>query len=129
MKIASVVARYLLGVLFVVFGLNGFLHFIPMAPPPGVAGQFLGAIFVSHFYVVLFLLQLVGGLLLLSGRYVALGLVLLAPVIVNIVLFHVFMAPSGLPMAALIVVLWLLVAAGVRTAFAGILQARAPQAV
>ena len=120
MKIASLIARYLLGLIFVVFGANGFLHFIPMPPPPGVAGQFMGALFVSHVLVVIFLLQLAGGLLLLAGRYVPLALVLLGPVIVNIVLFHAFMAPSGLPLATVVVLLWLLVAWSVRSAFEGI---------
>ena len=120
MKIASLIARYLLGLIFVVFGANGFLHFIPMPPPPGVAGQFMAALFVSHVLVVIFLLQLAGGILLLAGRYVPLALVLLGPVIVNIVLFHAFMAPSGLPLATVVVLLWLLVAWSVRSAFEGI---------
>ena len=120
MKIASLISRYLLGLIFVVFGANGFLHFIPMPPPPGVAGQFMGALFVSHVLVVIFLLQLAGGVLLLAGRYVPLALVLLGPVIVNIVLFHAFMAPSGLPLATVVVLLWLLVAWSVRSAFEGI---------
>ncbi len=120
MKIASMVARYLLGLIFLIFGSNGFLHFIPMPPPPGVAGQYMGALFVSHLLVVIFLVQLLGGILLLAGRYVSLGLVLLGPVIVNIVLFHAFMAPSGLPMATLVVILWLLTAWSVREHLAGI---------
>ena len=95
-----------------------------MPMPDGTAGQFMGAIFVSHFYVVLFLLELIPAVLLLAGRYVPLALVLLGPVIVNIFLFHAFMQPSGLPLAVIVVVLWLLVAAGVRSAFRGILQAR-----
>src|ERR1700751_3449461 len=99
MKIAVLIARILLGLLFLVFGLNGFLHFIPMPPPTGLAGQFMGALFVSHFLVVLFLLQLIPAILLLLNRFVPLALVLLGPVVVNIVLFHAFMAPSGLPLA------------------------------
>ena len=124
MKIASTVARYLLGFIFLVFGLNGFLHFIPSPPPPGVAGQFLGALFVSHLLVVIFLLQLIPAILLLINRYVPLALVLLGPVIVNIVLFHAFMAPSGLPLALVVTVLWLLTAAGVHVAFHGIFRHR-----
>ena len=120
MKVASLIARYLLGLIFLVFGANGFLHFIPMPPPSGVAGQFMGALFVSHMLVVIFLLQLLGGILLLVGRYVALALVLLGPVIVNIVLFHSFMAPSGLPLATVVVILWLLTAWSVRESLAGI---------
>jgi len=124
MKIASTVARYLLGLIFLVFGLNGFLHFLPAPVPPGVAGQFLGALFVSHFLAVVFLLELIPAILLFLNRFVPLALVLLGPVIVNIVLFHALMAPSGLPLAAVVVVLWLLTAAGVRHAFTGILQHR-----
>ena len=124
MKITSTIARYLLGLIFFVFGLNGFLHFLPSPPPTGVAGQFIGALFVSHFLVVVFLLELIPASLLLLNRFVPLALVLLGPVIVNIVLFHALMAPSGLPLAAVVVVLWLLTAAGVRHAFTGILQHR-----
>jgi uncharacterized membrane protein YphA (DoxX/SURF4 family) len=120
MKVASLIARYLLGLIFLIFGANGFLHFIPMPPPTGVAGQFMGALFVSHMLVVIFLLQLLGAILLLVGRYVPLALVLLGPVIVNIVLFHSFMAPSGLPLATVVVILWLLTAWSVRESLAGI---------
>ena len=74
MKIASTIARYLLGLIFLTFGLNGFLHFIPMPPPTGVAAQFFfGALFVSRFYVVIFLLQTVAAVLLLANRYVPFG--------------------------------------------------------
>jgi putative oxidoreductase len=124
MRVAGLIARYLLGLIFVVFGANGFLHFIPMPPPPGVAGQFMGALFVSHVLVVVFLLELIPGILLLVGRYVPLALVLLGPVIVNILLFHAFMAPSGLPLAAVVVILWGLTAWTVRSAFAGIFESR-----
>jgi uncharacterized membrane protein YphA (DoxX/SURF4 family) len=121
MKIVTVIARILLGLLFLVFGLNGFLHFIPMQPPTGLAGQYMGALFLSHYLVVVFVLEAVGGLLLLINRYVPLALVLLGPVIVNIVLFHACLAPAGLPMALFAVALWLVVFAGVRGAFAGLL--------
>lgn len=126
MKIASLVARYLLGVIFLVFGLNGFLHFIPMPPPSGTAGQFMGALFVSHYMVVVFLLQVIPAILLLVNRYVPLALTLLAPIIVNIVMFHTLMAPEGLPLAIVVTVLWILTALGVRSAFAPLLQQQAP---
>src|SRR3984957_17784862 len=122
MKIASTIARYLLGVTFLTFGLNGFLHFIPMPPPTGVAAQFFGALFVSRLYVVLFLLQIVPALLLLVNRYVALALTILAPIIFNILCIHIFMAPAGLPLALLVTILWFLATWRVRSAFAGILQ-------
>jgi putative oxidoreductase len=122
MKIASKIARYLLGLTFLTFGLNGFLNFIPMPPPSGVAGQFFGALFVSRFYVVIFFLQVAAGVLLLANRYVPLALTILGAVIVNILCFHIFMAPAGLPLALVVTVLWFLTASNVRSAFAGILQ-------
>jgi putative oxidoreductase len=125
MRVAGLTARYLLGLIFLVFGANGFLHFIPMPPPSGVAGQFMGALFVSHVLVVVFLLELIPAILLLVGRYVPLALVLLGPVIVNIFLFHAFMAPSGLPLAIVVVILWVLTAWSVRPAFEGIFQSKA----
>src|SRR6202051_3072059 len=124
MKTASAVARYLAGVTFLVFGLNGFLHFIPLPPPTGVAGQFLGALFVSHYLWVIFGFQVIAAVLLLVNRYVSLAVAILAPVLVNILTFHALMAPSGLPFALFVTVLWALIFLDVRTAFAGLLQAR-----
>ena len=126
MKIITVIARFLLGLIFLVFGLNGFLHFIPSPPPSGTAGQFVGALFVSHYLVVVFLFQLVSAALLLINRYVPLALTLLAPIIVNILLFHALMALSGLPLALVVTVLWIVVFLSVRSAFAGLLQQRVP---
>jgi len=124
MQTASTVARYLAGVIFLVFGLNGFLHFIPLPPPSGVAGQFMGALFVSHYLTLIFALQVIGAVLLLANRYVPLALAILAPVIVNILSFHALMAPSGLPLALFVTVLWALVFVYVRSAFAPLFQAR-----
>jgi putative oxidoreductase len=126
MKTASTVARYLAGVIFLVFGLNGFLHFIPLPPPSGVAGQFMGALFVSHYLTLIFALQVIGAVLLLANRYVPLALAILAPVIVNILSFHALMAPSGLPLALFVTVLWALVFVQVRSAFTGLFQSRIP---
>src|SRR6266849_10528428 len=124
MKTASTIARYLAGVIFLVFGLNGFLHFIPLPPPSGVAGQFMGALFVSHYLTLIFALQVIGGVLLLANRYVPMALAVLAPVIVNILCFHALMAPSGLPLAFFAAVLWALIFVDVRPAFAALFQAR-----
>jgi putative oxidoreductase len=124
MKITSIIARFLLGLIFLVFGLNGFFHFIRMPPPTGVAGQFMGALFVSQYLVVVFALQLIGAVLLLINHYVPLALAILAPIIFNILLFHSLMAPSGLPLALVATTLWILVFLGVRSAFAGLLQPR-----
>lgn len=125
MKITTLLARCLLGFVFLVFGLNGFLHFIPVPPPTElVAGQYLGALFVSHYLVVIYLLQIIPGALLLANRFVPLALTLLGPVLANIVFFHVFMAPEGLPLPLILSVLWLVVAFRYRTTFAGLFRAR-----
>ncbi|SRR6266511_6235106 len=124
MRTASAIARYLLGVIFLVFGLNGFLHFIPLPPPSGVAGQFMGALFVSHYLTLIFGLQVIAAVLLLANRYVPLALAVLAPVIVNILAFHASMAPSGLPLALFVAVLWVVIFVDVRPAFAGLFQSR-----
>ena len=122
MKIATIIARSLLGLIFVVFGSNMFLHFIPMPPPPeGPAREFITALFVSHFLYVVGALQVVGGLLLFTGRWTPLGLTLVGPVIVNILLFHALMAPAGLPLAIVVSVLALLLLWNYRRNFAGIL--------
>src|SRR4029077_19846128 len=104
MKTVSVIARYLAGVVFLVFGLNGFLNFIPLPPPGGVAGQFMAALYASHYLWVIFSFQVVAAVLLLINRYVLLALAVVAPVIVNIIVFHALMAPSGLPLALFVAV-------------------------
>src|SRR5271169_119385 len=124
MKTASTIARYLAGVIFLVMGLNGFLNFIPFPPPSGVAGQFMGALYASHYLWVIFAFQVVAAILLLANRYVPLAVAVLAPVIVNILVFHALMAPSGLPLALFVAVLWALIFVDVRPAFTGLLQSR-----
>src|ERR1700689_1988502 len=129
MRTASVVARYLAGVIFLVMGLNGFLNFIPFPPPGGVAGQFMGALYVSHYLWVIFAFQVVAGVLLLINRYVPLAVAILAPVIVNILVFHTTMAPSGLPLALFVAILWAVIFVDVRPAFSGLFQSRVQQRV
>jgi putative oxidoreductase len=124
MKIITHISRFLLGLIFLVFGLNGFLHFIPMPPPSGVAGQFLGAIFVSKYLLVISGLQVIPGALLLINRYLPLALTILGPIIVNILLFHGLMNPAGLGLAVFVTILWGVVFVSVRSAFAGIFQTR-----
>lgn len=123
MKTFSSIARILLGLLFLVFGLNGFLQFIPMPPPPGLAGQYLGALFVSHYLAAVFILEVAGGALLLVNRFVPAALSLLGPVLVNILLFHCLLAPEGLPLALVAAVLWSVVFWRFRAAFSGIFKA------
>lgn len=124
MKIISTIARYLLGLIFAVFGLNGFLHFIPQPPIANpLAVQFFTAISSSHFALFLFAVQLLGGVLLLSGYFVPLALTLLAAVLYNILAIHLTLAPGiGLPLLAS--VLWLLVFFQYRQSFKGILTSK-----
>ena len=125
MKIVTLIARILLGLVFLVFGLNGFLNFLSMGPmPTGLAGQFMGALFLSHYYWVVAALQIAGGALLLANRFVPFALMLLGPVIVNIICYHVFLNPSGAPPAAMVTVLWLIVFYGNRQHFSGIFVQR-----
>jgi len=104
MKTAVLIARILLGVIFVVFGLNGFLQFLPQPAMPEAAIAFFGGLAASGYMLpLLFVSQLLGGTLLLVGM-VPLGVLILTPVIVNIVAFHVFLAP-GLPLAIIVTAL------------------------
>jgi putative oxidoreductase len=124
MKILTHISRFLSGLIFLLFGLNGFLHFIPMAAPSGIAGQFLGSMFVTKYLLFVFAIQLIGGVLLLINRYVPIALTILGPIVVNILLFHGLMEPAGLGLALLVTILWGVVFASARSAFAGIFQAR-----
>jgi uncharacterized membrane protein YphA (DoxX/SURF4 family) len=126
MKIAAMIARILMGLTFLVFGLNGFFHFIPSGPmPTGAAGEFTDAIVKSHFFMMVAVVQIVGGVLLLVNRFVPLALVILGPVIVNIFFFHLLMLPSGLPQAIVVVILWTIVAIREKQYLAGIFVQRA----
>jgi putative oxidoreductase len=123
MKILTIIARILLGLVFVFFGSNAFLHFLPMPPlPQGVTGEYLHAFFASGYVYVIGGFQVIGGLLLLIGRFVPLGLTILAAIIVNIWAFHLLMAPEGLPPAVVVTVLELFLIWSYRDRFAGILQ-------
>ena len=124
MRTASVIARYLAGVIFLIMGLNGFLNFIHFPPPTGTAAQFMGALYVSHYLWVIFAFQVIAGVLLLVNRYVPLAVAILAPVLVNIIVFHATMAPAGLPLAVFVALLWAVIFVNVRTAFSGLFQAR-----
>ena len=106
MKYAIIIVRVLLGLVFAVFGSNAFLHFIPVPPMQGDAGAFMGALLHSGYVYAIAAFQIVGGLcLLIGGRFAATGLLLVGPVIVNIVLYHIFLDRSGLPMAIVISIL------------------------
>jgi putative oxidoreductase len=124
MKIASVVARYALGLMFTVFGLNGLFPFLPQPPMVNpLAVQFFTAITASHFAWFVFAVEVLGGVLLLSGYFVPLALTLLAAVLYNILTFHITLE-AGIAPGLIACVLWLLVFASYRQSFAGIFSAK-----
>jgi putative oxidoreductase len=118
MKIVVVIARVLLGLMFVFFGLNGFLNFLPAPPLTGVPGAFLGALMTSHYVYLVCAVQVLGGLLLVVNQFVPLGLALLAPIIANIVTYHLTMQRSGAQLAILATILWVFLAWKFRAYFA-----------
>jgi uncharacterized membrane protein YphA (DoxX/SURF4 family) len=123
MKIATIIARILLGLVFVVFGSNIFLHFIPMPPQnPSLATDFSKALMESHYMYVVGFCQVAGGLILLTGRFIPLGLTLLGPVIVNILCFHIFMNHQGWQVASVVAALALFLLLRHRANFAGLLK-------
>ena len=122
MKIATLIARVLLGLVFVVFGSNAFLHFITAPPVSGPAGAFIGAMMDTGYVKVVGFCQVAGGLILLVGRFIPLGLTLLGPVIVNILCFHIFMNHQGLPLALVVAALALFLLWRHRANFAGLLK-------
>ena len=125
MKTAPIIARYLLGLMFTVFGLNGFLNFIHQPPPTNpLALQFFTVIFASHFAAFFFAVQLLAGLLLLSGFFVPLALALLAAELYNILAFHLTMSPATIPPALVACVLWILVFVQYRKSFKELFTAK-----
>jgi putative oxidoreductase len=125
MKIAVILAQVLLGLPFVVFGLNGFLRFLPAQLPPGDAGAFLGSTMHSHFVYLVSGVQVIAGALLLPQQFVPLALVLLGAEIANILTFHLTMAPQGAQMAILVALLWAFLFWAYRGSFAGMFARRA----
>jgi putative oxidoreductase len=118
MKIVVVIARVLLGLMFVFFGLNGFLNFLAAPPLTGVSGAFLGALMTSHYVYLVCAVQVLAGLFLLVNQFLPLGLALLAPVIANIVTYHLTMERSGPQLAILATILWAFLAWKFRAYFA-----------
>lgn len=124
MNIATLVARIVLGLIFTLAGLNGFLHFLPLPPKPAVATQFIGLLDATHYMVPVFALQLIGGLLFLVNRFVPLALTLIAPVLVNILLFHLLMDLHGTLPGAIATLCWAVVFHRHRQAFAPLFQVK-----
>ncbi len=127
MRIVVIVARVLLGLVFFVFGLNGFLHFMPNPPPPPPAAEFFGALIkTGYMFFLIFGTQVLGGALLLLGIAVPFALVILAPVVVNILFFHIYLAPALLPMALVVAAFELFLAWYYRHAFAPLFSSAPP---
>lgn len=126
MKMVSLIARILLSLLFLVFGLNGFLHFIPMGPAPtGLAGEFVNALMQSHYMLVVSALQVLGGFLVIIPRLAPLGLVILGPIVFNILLVHIFLIPAGLPLAVITALFWIGAAIPFRSALMCLITVKA----
>lgn len=103
MKTAILICRILLGLLYFVFGLNQFFHFIPMTPPTGDAGVFFTGMVASVYLIPLMgFFQTACGLCLLINKYVPLALLVIMPITLNILMFHIFLVPAGLGMAVAI---------------------------
>jgi putative oxidoreductase len=125
MKIVALIARILLGLIFVVFGSNMVFHFLPNPPlPPGPLLDFTTVMMSTHYLVVIGFFQAVPGLLLLINRYVPLALTVLAAQLVNILTTHILVMHGGLPLPLIVVALWIIVFWRVRAAFSGIFQAK-----
>ena len=123
MKIATLICRILLGLAFVVFGVFPFLTFLPQPPPPpGLAGDYVKVFIASHYSQVIGAMQLLSGLMLLSGKFVPLGLTILAAILFNILAFHLLMEPTGIVPGVVATLLWAVVFSRYRESFAGILK-------
>ena len=130
MQKAVLGARIVLGLIFTVFGLNGFFHFLPLPELSEEAGAFMGALAATgYMFPLIKLTEVVGGVMLLAGRFVPLGLTLLAPVVVNILLFHLVLDPAGMIMTVVLVVLQIFLAWAYRGSFTGVLSAGAKPTV
>jgi len=125
--ILPTIARVLMGLAFTVFGLNGFLHFMPepKTMPPGVGEFMAGVTAAKYFFPLLFGTQLLVGILLLLNLLVPLALVLIMPVLVNIILFHIFLQPAGIVPGAILMALDLYLAWVYRDAYRPLLTMRA----
>jgi uncharacterized membrane protein YphA (DoxX/SURF4 family) len=127
MRIMVIIARVLLGLVFFVFGLNGFLHFMPNPPPTPAAGEFFGALIkTGYMFFLIFGTQVLGGAMLLLGIAVPFALTILAPVVINIVFFHIFLSPGLLPMALVVAAFELFLAWYYRAAFGPLFSSTPP---
>lgn len=125
MKVVTLIARIILGLVFLIFGLNGFLNFLHGPLPPGDAGVFAGVLTRSHYVWLVAGTQVVAGALLLINRFVPFALVLSAALIVNILTFHAAMAPGSIGMGIVVAILWIILAVRFRAYFAPLFTQKA----
>lgn len=129
MKKSVLIARLLLGAIFLIFGLNGFFLFIPVPPMEGPAAEFMGALLGTGYMLPFWKsVEVIAGILLLSNRFVPFALAMLAPIVANILTFHVFLAPSGLIVGALVTALEAFLIFTYRANFNALLQKKAEPA-
>lgn len=126
MNVVTIIARLLLGLLFAVFGSNAFLHFLPMPPMTGHPGEFIGAMNATGYLQAVAAFQVIGGLILIVGRFVPLGLTLLGPIVVNILFFHIFLDRTGIPMALVVAAIFLFLVWRYRSSFIPLLHDAEP---
>jgi len=129
MKVTILIARILLGFVFVVFGFDKLVHFIPAQMPAGDAGTLAGLMAAHHWMKLYGVIETSSGLMLLSGRFVPLALTLLAGMITNILLFDITLVPEALPIGIVVGILELFLVYAYRASFAGIFSAKAQPAV
>lgn len=125
MKILSKIAQILLGLIFLIFGLNGFFQFIPAPPPSGLVGDFITVMAKSHYFFFVSGVQVLAGVLLLINQFVPLALTLLGPMLANILVFHITMNPEGIGPGVLALILWAIVTWHLRSHFAPLLARQA----
>ena len=125
MRIFTLIARIVLGLIFFVFGLNHLVHFLHEPPMPASDAATYGQLLITH-HVMTFVgfLMVLAGLLLLAGRYVPVALVILGPILVNILMFHILFGHPGLPLAAVCTVLEVSLIVAYWRNFRGVFEAR-----
>ena len=128
MRIVVLIARILLGLLFLVAGAMKFYFAATTGGPPppplaGLAGQFTDIMFKSHYIVLVCAFEVIAGVLLLVNRYVRLALVITAALVINILTYHITMYPAGIVPGLIALVLWLVVAWPQRATFAAFFSA------
>lgn len=123
MKYVILACRILLGAMFLIFGANNILHFIPMPMPTGQAGLYMGVIGGAGILKLVGVLMVIAGLLLLVGRFVPLALTILGPLIVNILMYHFMIDHGGAAPGLIATILWILLMFAYRANFLPLFQA------